>query len=132
MADPTAIPAMALVLRPVVAFVVDVEVISKAEPEVEVAIAEVDVNVEVAIVEVDVNVEVVADVELEVEVAIVDVELFELSAVLAVELLLGLEFETGTDCVDEVLIGGAELLEEEVVVPGSIMNAGEGICDTPT
>ena len=130
MADPTAIPAMALVLRPVVAFVVDVEVISKAEPEVEVAIVEVDVNVEV-----------VADAEPEVEVAIVevpivDVELFELSAVLAVELLLelllGLELETETDCVDEVLIGEAELLEEEVVAPGSIMNAGEGICDTPT
>lgn len=123
MADPTAIPAMALVLRPVVAFVVDVEVISKAEPEVEVAIVEVDVNVEV-----------VANAEPDVDVAIVDVELFELSAVLAVELLLGLEFETEADCVDEVLIEGVELLEEEeeVVVPGSIMNAGEGICDTPT
>ena len=83
MTDPTAIPAMALVLRPIVAFVVKVDVVAKVEPEI------------------DVNVEVVANAEPKVEVAIVDVELFELSIALAIELLLGLEFET--DCVDEVL-----------------------------
>lgn len=108
-ADPTAIPAMAPVLRPVVAFVVEVEV-------------DVDVDAEVGVKAV-----------LEVEVAIVEVELFELSAVVAVEPLLGLELEAVVgDCVDEVLVGGAELLEEEVVVPGSTTNPGDEIFDTPT
>jgi hypothetical protein len=108
-ADPTAIPAMAPVLRPDVAFVVEVEV-------------DVDVDAEVGVKAV-----------LEVEVAIVEVELFELSAVVAVEPLLGLELEAVVgDCVDEVLVGGAELLEEEVVVPGSTTNPGDEIFDTPT
>jgi hypothetical protein len=100
---------MAPVLRPDVAFVVEVEV-------------DVDVDAEVGVKAV-----------LEVEVAIVEVELFELSAVVAVEPLLGLELEAVVgDCVDEVLVGGAELLEEEVVVPGSTTNPGDEIFDTPT
>jgi hypothetical protein len=99
---------MAPVLRPVVAFVVEVEV-------------DVDVDAEVGVKAV-----------LEVEVAIVEVELFELSAVVAVEPLLGLELEAVvSDCV-ELLVGGAELLEEEVVVPGSTTNPGDEIFDTPT
>jgi len=94
MADPTAMPAMAPVLRPVVAFVVEAEV------------------------DVDVDVEISANAVLEVEVAVGEVELFELSMVVAIEPLLGLDFEAGVgDCVDEVLVGGAELLEEVVVVP---------------
>ena len=74
MTDPTVIPATALLLRPVVTFVVKVE-------------GEVGVE-----------------------------------AVLDSEAVAG-------DCVDEVLVAGAELLEEEV--PGSMTNPGEGILGAP-
>jgi hypothetical protein len=87
---------------------------------------EVEVNI-------DINAEVGVKAVLEVEVAVVEVEHFELSAVVAVEPLLGLELEAVVgDSVDEVLVGGAELLEEEVLVPGSTTNPGDEIFDTPT
>ena len=116
-ADPTAIPAMALGLGPVVAFVVDVNIELGAGSVLE---------AEVAIVEVG------AKSVLEVEAAIAKVELFEPSVVVAVRPLPGLDFEAVVgDCVDEVLVEVAELLEEEVVVPGSMTNPGEGIFGTP-
>lgn len=111
-ADPTAIPAMTPVLRPVVAFVVDVDV------EVEV---EVEVNA-------DVDIEVRANAVLEVAVAIVAVEGFELSSVVAVKPLLEVDFKAGVgDCVDKV---EAELLVEGVAF-GSTTNPREGIFDAP-
>jgi hypothetical protein len=112
-ADPTARPAIAPVLRPVVRPVVDF-------------VVEVEVDV-------DIDVEIGANSVLEVEVAVGEVELFELSMMGAIEPPLGLELEAEVgDCVDEVPVGGAEMLEEEVVVRRSTINPGEGIFDTPT
>ena len=110
MADPTTIPAIALVLRLVVAFVVEVEV----EVEVEVGVG--------------------AEAVLEVEViAIVEVKLFELPAVVDAERLLGPDSDAVVDDrVDEVVVEGAELLEEEVPSPRSTTNPGEGIFGSPT
>ena len=116
-ADPAAIPAMAPGLKPVVAVVVDVNIELGAKSVLE---------AEVAVVEAG------AKSVLEVEAAIAEVELFELSVVVAVRPLLGLDFEVVVgDCIDEVLVGGAELLEEEVVVSGSMTNPGEGMFGTP-
>ena len=110
MADPTAIAAMALVLRLVVAFVV--------EAEVEVGVCVKD--------------DVGAKTVLEVKVAMVEVELFELSEIVLVEPPLGLDFEAVVgDCVDKVLVGGTELLEKEVLALKSTINPGEGIFDAP-
>lgn len=89
MADPTAMPTIAPVLRPVVTCASEVEVELGAETEV----------------------------VLEVEVAI-EVELVELSPVV-------------DNCVDAVLVERVELLEEEVVTPGCMMNPGEGIFSGP-